>query len=236
MSDAGELSGEAKSALVTGASGAIGGALTQALGKAGYRVTAVGRRREALAAADATPRVTSLVADLRDARDLDRVAAAIGDRLDVLVHAAGTYEQATFAEGPGDVLGQLWAIHVEAPWRLTARLLPALRAARGEVVFVNSSARPAPGLGPYAAVKAAAKALADSLRAEVNADGVRVLSVFPGRTAGELQARLHEFEGRDYRAARLLQPDDVARAILGALSLPRTAECTDLHLRPMEPS
>jgi NADP-dependent 3-hydroxy acid dehydrogenase YdfG len=81
--------------------------------------------------------------------------------------------------------------------------------------------------------KHALRAIADSLRGEVNPDGVRVLSVYLGRTASEMQERIHQMEGRPYRPELLLQPQDVASVILNALSLPRTAEVTDIHIRPM---
>ena len=68
---------------------------------------------------------------------------------------------------------------------------------------------------------------------EVNQHGVRVLSVFLGRTASRMQQAVHEHEGRDYHPERLLQPSDVASIVLSALLLPCTAEVTDLHIRPM---
>ena len=74
--------------------------------------------------------------------------------------------------------------------------------------------------------------MADALRAELNPDGVRVLSVFPGRTASRMQEAVHRGEGRPYRPEALLQPADVAEAVLAALRLPPTAETTDLHIRP----
>jgi NADP-dependent 3-hydroxy acid dehydrogenase YdfG len=106
------------------------------------------------------------------------------------------------------------------------------------VVFINSSAGPAPraGIAAYAASKAALKALAESLRAEVNPGGVRVLSVFPGRTATAMQEEVHRLEGKAYEPERLLQPADVAAAVVNALCLPRTAEVTDINVRPMQPA
>jgi len=71
------------------------------------------------------------------------------------------------------------------------------------------------------------------LRDEVNEHGIRVTSVFPGSTATPRQARLHEKAGRNYRPERLLQPDDVADAILAALVAKSTSEVTDIYLRPM---
>jgi NADP-dependent 3-hydroxy acid dehydrogenase YdfG len=105
------------------------------------------------------------------------------------------------------------------------------------VVFINSTAGlvARAGVAQYAATKHALRAMADSLREEVNADGVRVLSVFLGRTATPLQAALHEREGRRYRPERLVQPADVASLVVHALTLPRTAEVTDLTIRPLSP-
>ena len=76
------------------------------------------------------------------------------------------------------------------------------------------------------------KAIADSLREEVNADGIRVLSVFPGRTATPRMERLFREEGRAYRPELLLQPRDVAAIVIHALKMPRTAEVTEISIRP----
>jgi NAD(P)-dependent dehydrogenase (short-subunit alcohol dehydrogenase family) len=140
------------------------------------------------------------------------------------------------ATSPVDVLDHLYRVNVRAPYLLTQRLLPLLRRARGQVVFVNSSAtmHASPGIAQYAATKHALRGLADSLRCEVNDDGIRVLSVYPGRTASPMQEHLHREQSpcAPYRAADLLQPDDVAAVIVQALRLPRTAEVTDVHVRP----
>ena len=84
---------------------------------------------------------------------------------------------------------------------LTRVCLPALRAARGTVVFVNSGAGLVahPQWSAYAASKHGLRALADALRAEEQEHGVRVTTVFPGRTATPMQQRVHEQEGKDVR-------------------------------------
>jgi short-subunit dehydrogenase len=81
---------------------------------------------------------------------------------------------------------------VRAVWLLTQRLLPLLRAPHGEIAFINSSVIQAPSeyASGYALTKSALKALADSLRAGLNADDVRVLTAFIGRTATPLQQRI----------------------------------------------
>jgi NADP-dependent 3-hydroxy acid dehydrogenase YdfG len=107
---------------------------------------------------------------------------------------------------------------------------------RGQIVFINSSVglRARAGVGQYAATKHALKALADSLREEVNASGVRVISVYPGQTASPMQADLYEAAQKIYTPERLLQASDVAEVVVCALSLPRSAEVTDIALRPMQ--
>ena len=87
-------------------------------------------------------------------------------------------------------------------------------------------------MGQYAATKHALKAIADSLREEMNAEGVRVLNIFLGRTATPMQAKVHELEGREYRPESLVQPEDVASVVIHALSMPRTVEITEISMRP----
>lgn len=56
--------------------------------------------------------------------------------------------------------------------------------------------------------------------------------MFPGRTATPLQAQIHEMECKIYNSERLIQPEDVASVVINALSLPPTAEVTDISIRP----
>jgi NADP-dependent 3-hydroxy acid dehydrogenase YdfG len=111
-----------------------------------------------------------------------------------------------------------------------------LRAASGQIVFVNSSitrASNTDGRGSYAATQHAAHSIANTLRDEVNEAGVRVTAIFPGTTATQRQIDLHEISGKRYDPDRMLRPEDVAEAVLFALTIGRTAEITDLYLRPM---
>ena len=121
-------------------------------------------------------------------------------------------------------------MNVRAPYLLTQSLLPLIIASHGQVVFVNSTAglHARKGAGQYAATKHALRGLADSLREDVNERGVRVLSVFLGRTASRMEAAVFEREGRPYTPGNLLQPEDVASVIVHALGPPRSAEVTDI--------
>jgi NADP-dependent 3-hydroxy acid dehydrogenase YdfG len=84
----------------------------------------------------------------------------------------------------------------------------------------------------FAATQHALRSFADTLRQEVNADGIRVASVYPGRTATDRQARIHALEGKPYAPERLLQPGDVADVVLKILTVPPTVEITDVRVRP----
>lgn len=230
-------------AVVTGASGDVGAAIAAALAAPGGRLLLSGRDLGRLEAAAAPARATGALvathaADLADEAQVAclAAAAAAGGPLDVLVHAMGAFAAGTIggAEGARD-LDLLYRSNVRVPWLLTRALLPALLSARGQVVFLNSTVglRARAGVGAYAASKHALRAMADALRDEVNPYGVRVISVFLGRTASAMQRQVSASEGRDYQPHRLIQPADVAAAVRDALALPRTVEVTDLHLRPM---
>jgi len=232
-------------ALVTGASGAIGGAIALALAREGARLVVVGRDRDRLAdlgeacrklSPEVDPHVTDLTDEARLRRLAGRVQATFGG-VDVLVHGAGAFAAGALAEAPVEDLDRQWATNVRAPYLLTQLLLPGLRSRRGDVVFINSSAgrRSRAMVGAYAASKFALRALADALREEEGPAGVRVLTVYPGRTASAMQARVRAFEGQAYDPADFMPPEDVAEAVLGALRLPSTATLTELTLLPARP-
>lgn len=155
--------------------------------------------------------------------------------LDILVHSAGIFQMGPLGQSAVSDLDSLYRTNVRGPYLLTKVLLPMLIARKGQIVFINSSVglTARAGVGAYAATKHALKAIADSLRAEVNELGVRVISVYPGRTATPQQERICQQEQRPYQPDRLLQPEDVAQAVLNALAMPRTAEVTDIQIRPM---
>jgi short-subunit dehydrogenase len=234
-----------RAAAVTGASSGIGRAIALALAAQGAAVCVIGRdcRRlasTARAAAKTSPRVLLQQVDLGLEDETDNLARRLKAELaglDVLVHGAGMFRPASHVETPAQEL-DLYRINTLAPYRLTRALLPLLRASRGHVVFINSSAGFLSGTmnGLYASTKHALRALADSLRDEVNADGIRVLSVYPGRVASPMQREVFAREGRTYDPALLLQPEDVASMVIAALTLPRGAEVTDISMRPAHKS
>lgn len=232
-------------ALITGASGGIGSAIALAMAERGTRLFLVGRDAGRLnevadRARAASPRVEAFQADLSDDAQLrgtaERALELFGG-VDVLVHSIGLFRGGSIDTAPVEDLDAQYRVNVRVPYLLTQALLPSLIERQGQIVFINSSAGHHPGnagFGAYAASKHALRALADSLRAEVNRRGVRVLTAFPGRTATAMQQEVHHYEGRLYDPTRFLQPEDIASAVVHALGLPRTAELTELRIRPMQ--
>jgi NAD(P)-dependent dehydrogenase (short-subunit alcohol dehydrogenase family) len=221
--------------LVTGAGSGIGAVLAERLLERGDSLVLLARSTERAHDLRAgLPDATMLVADLADAAAVEAVADQLPASLDSVVHAAGVVDLGPVTELDTEAWQSQLAVNLLAPAVLTRLCLPALRAARGTVVFVNSGAGLAahPLWSAYAASKFGLRALADSLRAEEQPHGVRVASVYPGRTATPMQQKVHAQEGKEYDASAWIDPGTVADAIRHVLDLPDDATVSDLTIRP----
>lgn len=219
--------------LVTGAGSGIGALVARTLLDRGDEVVLVARSEErAEELRSSYDGAEVLVADLALPESVESLV--LPDSLDSVVHAAGIVELGPVSSLSVEAWTSQLRVNLVAPAALTRVALPALRAARGTVVFVNSGA----GLhahaqwSAYAASKHGLRALADSLRAEEAGTGVRVSSVYPGRTATPMQEQVHAHEGREYDAADWIRPETVADAIVRLVDLPHDATITDLTVRP----
>ena len=229
-------------AVVTGASSGIGRAIALGLAKCGASLCLLGRRVEELrdvvkSAGDFTPQVACYQIDLNVDSELHTIASRIKDdfgQVDILVHSAGMISLGRLESASIEELDRHYRINVRAPYLLTQLLLPQLKARSGQIVFINSSAGLNASLenGQYAASKHALKAIADSLRQEVNSEGMRVVTIYPGRTATPMQEAIFAAESRDYCPDLLIKPEQIASLVTHILKMPLDIEVTDIQVRP----
>jgi NAD(P)-dependent dehydrogenase (short-subunit alcohol dehydrogenase family) len=215
--------------MVSGATGGIGTALTEALRARGDDVIAVARDPARLVALGLRP----VVADLSRPETIAGGLAALDlPRLDALVHCAGVISLGPVAATTPESWSEQLNVNLAGPAELTRVMLPALRAAQGHVVFLNFWIGPLakPGWSAYAAAKFGLKALADALRGEEERHGVKVTSIYPACVATPMQQGVRESFGVEYRPETYIQPGTVAQLILTALSTPEDARLTDLTI------
>ncbi|MGO9385091.1 MAG: SDR family oxidoreductase [Mycobacterium sp.] len=217
-------------ALITGAGGGIGSAIAAAL-SATHTLLLAGRPSARLDSVAERLGATTFPLDLTSTDEIE-AACEIVDALDVLVHNAGVSIPGHVAESNVDEWRATFAVNVLGPVQLTLALLPALRRARGQVVFINSGAGRAvsPAMASYSASKFALRAFADSLRNDE--PNLRVTTIYPGRTATDMQRELVAFEGGEYDPANFLKPETVAVAVANALATPPDGHVHEVVLRP----
>lgn len=217
-------------ALITGAGGGIGSAIAEALAPT-HTLLLAGRPSARLDAVAQRLGATTWPLDLADADGIE-AATEIVDELDVLVHNAGVMLPGAAGESYIEEWRATFEVNVFGAVALTLALLPALRAARGQVVFINSGAgqRVSAGMASYSASKFALRAFADSLRSDEPA--LRVTTVYPGRVDTDMQHDLVAYEGGEYDPGRFLRPGTVAEVVAAAIRTPADAQLQEVVIRP----
>ena len=220
----------AATALITGASGGIGAAIAEALAPT-HTLLLAGRPSPRLDALADRLGATTWPLDLTDVDEINSAAEVLAE-LDVLVHNAGVAYPGRVAESSPEEWRAVFEVNVTGAVALTLALLPALRAARGQVVFINSGSglNVSPGLAAYSASKFALRAFADSLRADEPL--LRVTSIHPGRVDTDMQRELVAYEGGQYDPANFLTPQTVAGVVAGVVATPPDAHTHQVVLRP----
>jgi len=221
---------------VTGANRGIGLAIARQLSQEGAHLLLLGRDRRALArAARSMPgEAQAIVGDVTEARDVERIFTAMRRstrRLDVLVNNAGVFTYKPFAR----TTLKDWRANLETNltsiFLVTRAALPLLQRSRsahlinilsvaGRIAFANCSA--------YCASKFGALGLTGVLREELRPHGIRVTAILPGSTDTR-QADQFDFP---VDRKKLIQPDDVAAAVLAALLQPARTTAEEILLMP----
>ena len=226
-----------QTALVTGASGGIGGAIAKALYSRGAQVMVAGTRRNALStlAAELGERAHIGLADLADAAATDRLvkdAEAVMGRVDILVNNAGVTRDALALRMDDEAWHAVIEVNLTAAFRLTrVALRGMIRRRHGRVIGVTSVVAITGNAGQanYAAAKAAMIGMSKSIAAEVAARGITVNCIAPGAiTTAMTETLTAEQRARllgAIPAGRFGAPEDVAAAAV-FLASPEAAYVT----------
>jgi 3-oxoacyl-[acyl-carrier protein] reductase len=219
-----DLSG--KTALVTGASGGIGGAVARALHKQGATVAISGTRKDVLdaLAGELGERVHVLPANLAHAEEVEALipaAEAAMKQLDILVANAGITRDNLFVQLKDAEWDEVIAVNLTATFRLARKAtLGMMRRRFGRIIGISSVVgfTGNPGQGNYAAAKAGMIGMMKSLAAEYAKRGVTANCVAPGMIATAMTDKLNDKQREAILsrvpAGRLGVPDDVAAAVV----------------------
>lgn len=217
-------------AFITGAAGGLGTAIADALAPT-HTLFLGGRPSERLDALAERLGASTWPLDLEDTDAIPALVEPIVE-LDALIHNAGAAFPGRVAESTVDEWRTTMEVNVIGAVALTLTLLPALRAAHGQVVFINSGAgiNASPGLASYSASKFALRSFSDSLRNDE--PQLRVTSIHPGRIATVMQEGLIAYEGAEYKPERFLSPQTVAKVVADAVNTPADAHIHEVVVRP----
>jgi NADP-dependent 3-hydroxy acid dehydrogenase YdfG len=234
-------------ALVTGASSGFGEATALLLAQAGAKVAVCARRRDRLEAlaqrigGDVLVVEADLSQEAEAARAVRETEAHFG-RLDILINNAGVMYLGPIQTADLGKWRHMFDLNVMGLMAATQAALPGMRARKdGHVVNISSTAgRIAnPGAGGYSGTKFAVNAFSESLRKEVYADNIRVTVIEPGVAATELRDHVPDATAKKAIEAfadsvRQLQAEDVAEAILFAVSQPDHVNINEILMRPTD--
>lgn len=236
-------------AVVTGASSGIGAAIARSLAARGWEVVGVARRADRLAALAAETGIRTIVADLTDPAQVDRVrteVAALGPLHALVNNAGGAFGLSSVESADLEDWRAMFEINVIGVQRMVSALLPALRAGArdgggADILTITSIAAHVPyeGGAGYNAAKAGAHALMAVLRLELSGEPIRVIEVAPGMVKTD-EFSLVRFKGDRARADAVyagvpdpLVAEDVAEVVVHALELPTHVNLDLVTIKPV---
>ena len=242
---------QGKTALVTGASSGIGAAIATRLLADGMRVVGCGRRQdrvaEILAAADPSGASSlALACDVTDEAAVKAMFAATQARfggVDVLVNNAGLGHAGTLADGEMADWREMLEVNILGLCLCTREALADIRnrGGFGQIIHISSMAgqRVPPGAGFYGATKHAVRALTESLRIELReaGDPIRIGEISPGYVEtgfAEHYYKSAEKARETYSRYKVLEPVNIAEAVISMLACPPHVQIHDILLRPTE--
>ena len=239
-----------KVAIITGASSGIGEATAIALAAAGAKVAIIARRSERLETltqriqqngGEALP-ITADVANEAQVQDMVSATKDKWGRVDILVNNAGVMLLGSIYQANTEDWRRMFDVNVLGLMYATHAILPLMKAqGEGHIVNISSVAGRVAnaGTGVYNATKWAVGAFSESLRKEVHKDKIRVTIIEPGLVATELPQHITNPEAKErakafYESVRSLDSEDIAAAIVYAVTQPPHVNVNEILIRPTE--
>ena len=229
-----------RTAVVTGASRGIGAGIARALGDAGARVVLIARNEALLKQRSAEIKGSSaVVADVTDPGSVERASARITSELggapDILVNNAGIFSVAVVEETSGEQFASMLNTNLVAPFLFVHAFLADMKKrASGHIVTIGSIADRTifSGNVAYSAAKFGLRAVHEVLRAELKGTGVRTSLISPAATNTEIwnDVTVTDPVSRPHAKRPMLEPDDVVRAVMFALTQPNHVNVDELRL------
>jgi 3-hydroxy acid dehydrogenase/malonic semialdehyde reductase len=239
---------ERPTVMLTGAAGGMGIAIATAFVERGHKVVLVDRDENRLNELQRRlgPSTTSIVLDITDAKRTASLPDLVPEAfrpIGILVNNAGhdIGGHKPFHEGSADDWAAIIDTNMTGTVRVTrAMLTDMVKRNTGDIIFMSSVAaiRIRPTAGPYNATKAGLHMLIDILRAELMETGIRICEIQPGLTKTNIIATSYRGDKameEEYfdRFKIVLDPDDVARAVLYAAEQPRHMQVATMTLLPI---
>jgi NADP-dependent 3-hydroxy acid dehydrogenase YdfG len=241
--DGGMSTASSPTAVVTGASSGIGEATARALAEAGFHVFCVARRTDRIEALANEIGGTAVTCDVTDDTQVDALASAVGERLDLLVNnAGGAFGLEQVTEADPEVWRHMYDVNVIGTLLVTQALMPALVASgAGTLINISSTAGHITyeGGGGYAAAKHGVTAMTGTLRLELNGLPVRVTEIAPGMVHTE-EFSLNRFGGDQAAADDVyagvdepLVAADIADVVTWVATRPHHVNIDSMTVRPI---
>lgn len=220
-------------AIVTGATGGIGDAVTKRLVADGYKVIALGTRRAALDELCAKYDCDGIAVNIGDADAIE--AALSGVKADVLVHSAGILgPNLPILKTPAETVAELIAVNITGMFNVLRTVVPGMvDRQRGSIILLGSVCGNLAGVGPgvYSATKAAMQSVATNLRFELEKTPLRVGEIRLGRVRTGIHGQL-DMDTDLYDGYECILPEDVASTISHMLASPPAVDLSTIEMLP----